>query len=100
MIMQNNKSVVRNSSLSTPGDTNEAQGKTRPRLHEIAAAFTNPKFSIWIDLFLILAVGTFTLLLHYQGWRSEELVNLDMLPYYSGTRDFLATGKSPEPGEI
>jgi hypothetical protein len=56
--------------------------------------------TIWIDLLIVLAAGTITLLLHFQGWKSRELVNLDMLPYYSGARNFLSTGKIVEKGEL
>ena len=64
--------------------------------------FPNPdgKKGIWIDLLLILTVGTLILLLKYEGWRSWELVNLDMLPYYSGAHDFLTSGAIPEKGEL
>ncbi|MBN2084362.1 MAG: hypothetical protein JW748_03995 [Anaerolineales bacterium] len=55
---------------------------------------------IWVDMLLILAVGTLILLLQYEGWRSWELINLDMLPYYSGARDFLAGGPILEKGEL
>jgi hypothetical protein len=48
--------------------------------------------TIWIDLLIVLAVGTVALLLHFQGWKSRELVNLDMLPYYSGAKEFLGKG--------
>src|SRR4030042_563317 len=57
------------------------------------------KKGIWADVLLILAVGTWILLLQYEGWRSWELINLDMLPYYSGARDFLAGGPISENGE-
>jgi hypothetical protein len=66
----------------------------------VPPAPANSKAGMWIDLALILTVGTLVLLLHYQGWRSQEMANLDMLPYFSGTRDFLKTGKIPERGEI
>jgi hypothetical protein len=82
--------------------TESKSGESNPRSlpGRIAAAAGNRKYGLLADLFLILAVGTVTLLVHYQGWRSAELVNLDMLPYYYGTRDFLATGTIPEKGEI
>jgi hypothetical protein len=56
--------------------------------------------SFWIDLLIVIAGGTVALCLHFQGWKSRELVNLDMLPYYSGTSDFLSTGKIVEKGEL
>jgi hypothetical protein len=56
--------------------------------------------SVWIDLLIVLAAGTITLLLHFQGWKSRELVNLDMLPYYSGASNFISTGKIVEKGEL
>ncbi len=98
--MKNSQSAVLKPVTPLPDDSREIQGKSRPSLHGIVAAFKNPKNTIWIDLFLIMAVGTFTLLMHFQGWRSGELLNLDMLPYFYGTRDFLATGKIPRQGEI
>ena len=58
------------------------------------------KSSVWIDLLIILAAGTVTLALHFQGWKSGELVNLDMLPYYAGANEFLSTGKIVEHGEL
>jgi hypothetical protein len=58
------------------------------------------KSTTWIDLLIILAAGTVMLLLHFQGWKSRELVNLDMLPYYSGAKEFLSTGKIVEKGEL
>ncbi|MBN1439007.1 MAG: hypothetical protein JW929_06305 [Anaerolineales bacterium] len=59
-----------------------------------------PPRDVLLDLMLILAAGTFTLLVHFQGWRSRELLNLDMLPYYYGAREFLSDGKLLERGEI
>jgi hypothetical protein len=58
------------------------------------------KSSIWIDLLIIFAAGTAALALHFQGWKSRELLNLDMLPYYSGAREFLSSGTVVEKGEI
>jgi hypothetical protein len=58
------------------------------------------KSTVWIDLLIILAAGTVTLLFHFQGWKSGEFVNLDMLPYYAGANEFLSTGKIVEKGEL
>ena len=56
------------------------------------------KSTVWIDLLIILAAGTVTLLFHFQGWKSGEFVNLDMLPYYAGANEFLSTGKMSKKG--
>jgi hypothetical protein len=56
--------------------------------------------SIWFDLFLILAVGAFSICTRYEGWRGKELLNIDMVPYYLGVQDFLSTGKIIEKGEL
>jgi hypothetical protein len=56
--------------------------------------------SIWVDLLIIFAAGTITLAVHFQGWKNRELVNLDMLPYYSGAADFLKAGTIQEKGEL
>jgi hypothetical protein len=91
---------VSKSAASAPVESKGMKSNPPGLPGRIAAAVRHPKYGIWVDLFLILAAGTVTLLVHYQGWRSGELVNLDMLPYYYGTRDFLTTGKIPEKGEI
>lgn len=56
--------------------------------------------SIWFDLLLILAVGTFSICTRTEGWRSRELLNMDMVPYYLGAQDFISTGKIIEKGEL
>jgi hypothetical protein len=58
------------------------------------------KSTIWIDLLIIFAAGTVTMLVRYQGWKSQELANLDMFPYYQGVQDFLSTGRVLEKGEL
>jgi hypothetical protein len=54
----------------------------------------------WVDLLLILAAGFVAVLIRYQGWRSRELANLDMLPYFQGGRAFLQSGVVQEKGEL
>jgi len=58
------------------------------------------KSPVWIDLLMIFTAGTVMLALHFQGWKSRELANLDMLPYYAGANEFLSTGKIVEKGEL
>jgi hypothetical protein len=58
------------------------------------------KSTIWLDLFLILAAGAFGILLRFQGWKSRELLNVDMLPYYAGAKEFLSTGRIIEKGQL
>ncbi len=58
------------------------------------------KSTIWIDFLIIFAAGTVTMLLRYQGWKSVELANLDMFPYYQGVQDFLSTGSILEKGHL
>jgi hypothetical protein len=83
-------------------------GYTRPDLGErIRSSFSrcwsailDPRTGIRFDLAVLFAVGTFTLAVHYQGWRGAEQANLDMLPYYEGAWNFLHQGTIPQKGEI
>jgi hypothetical protein len=58
------------------------------------------KIPVWVDLLILFVSGTITLAVHFQGWKSRELANLDMLPYYSGAANFLKAGTIQEKGEL
>jgi hypothetical protein len=106
--MTNPPSTEKRSTASYPGPSQDGPESepSRPwpkwlmRFQEPASRLRNSILGGWIDLGLILAVGVLVLLLQYQGWRSRDMANVDMLPFFQGARDFLQTGRLLDRGDV
>jgi hypothetical protein len=89
---------------NSPSGSRADPGETVPAQNPPPNGWTNLptkiKSAIWIDLLIVLSAGTLVLLLQNQGWRSREMVNPDMIPYYQEAIDFLATGRWPDRGNV
>ncbi|MGD0173314.1 MAG: hypothetical protein ABSC61_02600 [Anaerolineales bacterium] len=53
-----------------------------------------------LDLFLLCLVVLFSVLVHYEGWRSATLNNPDIMPYYLGAVTQLQTGNILDRGNL
>ncbi len=83
-----------------PNNPEKHQRKPCSFLPAITAAMAHPHFHLWADLLVVLGAGILVLLLHFQGWRSREMMNTDMIPYYQGAADFINTGRLPDRGNV
>jgi hypothetical protein len=79
----------------TPGGPDHHPAQSR--LKKVSSGFRSV---LWLDLFIIFAAGALSVFQRYEGWRSRELLNLDMIPYYIGAKEFLSTGTAMEKGEL
>jgi hypothetical protein len=56
--------------------------------------------TIALDLVLLSLVALFSVMIRYEGWRSQNLVDADMLPYYAGAERQIQTGAFLDHGDL